>query len=136
MKSGFQRGRCVHFGPFLATSFDAHVFLFSLQMFSFHFWSNSRNPLGPKWTLSPEPAENWHPTEANFDLGYSREECRSVRTQRSCSHTRDRSLTSLLFLLQIPLVPHSERVNQAFLYAKRSNFFSNANYACKSYSLL
>ncbi|KAL7416406.1 hypothetical protein BDY24DRAFT_379644 [Mrakia frigida] len=79
------------------------------KLMSLHFWPLAKNPLGPKWTLSPEPApENIYREqgEPNFDLGYSREDCRSV-----------------------PLIPHSARVNQAFLYAKRSSFFFNTNYA-------
>ncbi|KAL7413572.1 hypothetical protein BDY24DRAFT_388955 [Mrakia frigida] len=77
------------------------------KVFSFHFWAGPNHPLGSRWTLSPEPPPDRYGGEPNFDLGYSFE--------KECSKD--------------PLVPHSERVNQAFLYAKHSEFFTDANYA-------
>src|SRR5258708_7617493 len=67
------------------------------KVFSFSFWAGSHNPLGSKWTVSPE---NY---TANTYLGYSVEE--------SCR--------------QQVFVKHQERENQAWILAKYLHYFSS-----------
>ncbi|KAJ7432305.1 hypothetical protein B0H11DRAFT_1940785 [Mycena galericulata] len=70
------------------------------KIFTFFFWMDVENPLGEKWTLSPEP----YPPRGrapNTYLGYSIEaQCRMH-----------------------PFVPHSERNPQAYILAKFLQFF-------------
>ncbi|KAF7320158.1 hypothetical protein MKEN_00800300 [Mycena kentingensis (nom. inval.)] len=61
-----------------------------------HFWQNPGNPLGRKWTLSPEDYGS------NNYVGYSIEEQCKMR----------------------PFVPHEERLRQAYILAKYYMFFN------------
>jgi hypothetical protein len=67
------------------------------KTFSFSFWMGPQNPMGERWTLSPEDYAS-----RNTYLGYSIEA--SCRKQ--------------------PFVPHSARGNQAYILAKLLSFFS------------
>ncbi|KAJ7437075.1 hypothetical protein B0H11DRAFT_2108369 [Mycena galericulata] len=70
------------------------------KIFTFHFWIDARNPLGEKWTLSPEPYQPFGRAPNTF-LGYSIEaQCRMHR-----------------------FIPHSERNPQAYILAKFLQFF-------------
>lgn len=115
-----------------------------LQIFSFHFWSDSKNPLGPSWTLSPEPPVNWPPppdpsasSSLLGDLVQSWSSLFSFSTHSS-SLTPSSSLPEDNFYLGYsiesvcslrPVVPASERRRQAYLFAKHSWFFQNDQYA-------
>lgn len=71
------------------------------KAFSFGFWTGSQNPLGLKWTLSPENYSAEGMPNSNY-LGYSVEEsCRQYR-----------------------FVPHQERENQAWILAKYLHYFT------------
>lgn len=72
-------------------------------MLSFHFWSGSSNPLGNAWTLSPENFPLLSPKDSaeNVYLGYS--------IEKACS--------------QIPTTPFAERPRQAYILAKRLDYF-------------
>lgn len=71
------------------------------KIFSFMFWSMPVNPLGDKWTVSPEDYKGIG-LGHNTYLGYSIEEgCRKQ-----------------------PFIPHSERENQAYILAKYMAFFT------------
>jgi len=73
----------------------------SWKIFSFLFWSMPRNPLGEKWTVSPENYDGVG-LGHNTYLGYSIEEgCRKY-----------------------PFIPHFERENQAYILAKYMFFFT------------
>ena len=79
-------------------------------MFSFHFWGGSANPLGNAWTLSPENYALIGPhthSEENVYLGYS--------IEKTC--------------LKIPVTPSAERPRQAYVLAKRSEYFYKKEYA-------
>jgi hypothetical protein len=73
----------------------------SWKIFSFLFWSMPGNPLGDKWTVSPENYEGIG-LGHNTYLGYSIEE--------SCQ--------------KHPFIPHFERENQAYILAKLMSFFT------------
>jgi hypothetical protein len=73
----------------------------SWKVFSFGFWPGSQNPLGLKWTLSPENFSAEGLSKTTY-LGYSIEE--------SCS--------------QHPSVPHHERQNQAWILAKYLHYLT------------
>ncbi|KAF9513443.1 hypothetical protein BS47DRAFT_1372531 [Hydnum rufescens UP504] len=72
------------------------------KLFSFSFWMQSNHFLGPQWTLNPEP---WYlgatGITPNTYLGYS--------VEPSCTSR--------------PVVPHSERHDQAYVMAKMLRFF-------------
>ncbi|KAJ7771080.1 hypothetical protein DFH07DRAFT_241000 [Mycena maculata] len=68
------------------------------KIFSFSFWQQPDNPLGEKWTLSPE---DYRPPKPNTYLGYS--------IEAQCHRH--------------PFVPHSERSQQAYILAKELFFF-------------
>jgi len=71
------------------------------KIFTIHFWASAENPLGDKWTLSPEDyaGAGWG---HNTYLGYSIEE--------ACD--------------QQPFIPHSERDDQAYILAKHLAYFT------------
>jgi hypothetical protein len=71
------------------------------KVFSFAFWPGPHNPLGLKWTLSPENYSSEGLAE-KYLSGYSIEE--------SCR--------------QYPFVPHHERENQAWILAKYLHYFT------------
>ena len=71
------------------------------KSFSFHFWANPGNPLGLKWTLSPENYSAEGLAKTTY-LGYSIEE--------SCRRHR--------------FVPHHEREDQAWILAKYLHYFT------------
>ncbi|KAJ6470986.1 hypothetical protein C8R45DRAFT_1218205 [Mycena sanguinolenta] len=73
------------------------------KLFSFHFWGSADNPLGRKWTLSPEP---WKDSYNNY-LGYS--------IEPQCAR-------------QTP-VPPTARPAQAFVYSKDVKNFQGSGYA-------
>lgn len=80
------------------------------KMFSFHFWGGASNPLGNAWTLSPENYATIQPhthSEENVYLGYS--------IENTC--------------LKIPVTPIAERPRQAYVLAKRSDYFYEKEYA-------
>ena len=71
------------------------------KIFSFVFWPGSHNPLGIKWTISPEDYASAGVANNTY-LGYSIEEaCRARR-----------------------FVPHVERENQAWILAKYLSYFT------------
>ncbi|KAJ6470927.1 hypothetical protein C8R45DRAFT_836608 [Mycena sanguinolenta] len=72
------------------------------KLFSFHFWGSADNPLGRKWTLSPEPVNSY-----NNYLGYS--------IEPQCAR-------------QTP-VPPDARPAQAFVYSKDVKNFQGGEYA-------
>ncbi|KAJ6470920.1 hypothetical protein C8R45DRAFT_1014892 [Mycena sanguinolenta] len=72
------------------------------KLFSFHFWGSADNPLGRKWTLSPEP---WKDSYNNY-LGYS--------IEPQCAR-------------QTP-VPPAARPEQAFVYSKTATNFQGSEY--------
>ncbi len=71
------------------------------KLFSFAFWPGSDNPLGLKWTLSPENYSAEGFPKSTY-LGYSIEE--------SCH--------------QHSFVPHHEREDQAWILAKYLHYFT------------
>ena len=71
------------------------------KVLSFGFWTGSHNPLGLKWTLSPEDYSTGGLSNSTY-LGYSIEE--------SCR--------------QHPFIPHHERENQAWILAKYLHYFT------------
>ncbi|KAF9068154.1 hypothetical protein BDP27DRAFT_1530086 [Rhodocollybia butyracea] len=80
------------------------------KMLSFHFWTGSSNPLGNKWTLSPENYGAMDPhgnSVENVYLGYS--------IERAC--------------LKTSFVPSEERPKQVYVLAKYAEFFGGNNYA-------
>ncbi|KAJ6470924.1 hypothetical protein C8R45DRAFT_1014895 [Mycena sanguinolenta] len=72
-------------------------------LLSFHFWDSAENPLGRKWTLSPEP---WREFGGNTYLGYSIE-------QQCALHT---------------FIPSPLRPAQAFVYAKNAAYFNGSDH--------
>ncbi|KAF7367005.1 hypothetical protein MSAN_00959400 [Mycena sanguinolenta] len=73
------------------------------KLFSFHFWGSADNPLGRKWTLSPEPWKDSY----NTYLGYS--------IEPQCARQT--------------FVPHDARPAQAFVYSKDVKNFQGGEYA-------
>ncbi|KAJ7432395.1 hypothetical protein FB451DRAFT_1316911 [Mycena latifolia] len=73
------------------------------KMLSFHFWESPDNPLGQKWTLSPEDVTS----AGNTYLGYSIEP--QCATQ--------------------PFIPHRQRKQQAYVLAKEAGYFNPADRA-------
>ncbi|KAJ7203018.1 hypothetical protein GGX14DRAFT_461959 [Mycena pura] len=73
------------------------------KLFSFHFWGSADNPLGRKWTLSPEP---WKDSYNNY-LGYS--------IEPQCARQT--------------FVPPDTRPEQAFVYSKEVKNFQGNDYA-------
>ncbi|KAF7343154.1 hypothetical protein MVEN_01746100 [Mycena venus] len=73
------------------------------KMFSFHFWGSPENPLGEKWTLSPE---RYRPSGRNTYLGYS--------IEPQCARQA--------------FIPHELRPQQAYVLAKEAKFFNGSNY--------
>jgi len=71
------------------------------KVFSFIFWSGPHNPLGLKWTLSPENYSAEGLPKSTY-LGYSIED--------SCRRNH--------------FVPHHERENQAWILAKYLHYFA------------
>lgn len=74
-------GRSASFALALLCSFGPTDALWAPQIFSWHFWPSTANPLGHQWTLNPEPwPSNPHNAESPVQyLGYSIEEpCRKV----------------------------------------------------------
>ncbi|KAJ7754375.1 hypothetical protein DFH07DRAFT_502101 [Mycena maculata] len=69
------------------------------KILSFHFWDSPDNPLGRRWTLSPE---DYRGSEGNTYLGYS--------VEPQCSRQ--------------PFVPHSHRKEQAYVLAKEARYFA------------
>lgn len=79
-------------------------------MFSFHFWTGPSNPLGNAWTLSPEDYALIEPqsdSHENYYLGYS--------IENTC--------------LNIPITVNDERPQQAYVLAKRTEYFYDKDYA-------
>lgn len=81
------------------------------KMFGFHFWENTNeHPLGPQWTLSPEPYRTYPSLKSKFSefnmyLGYSIEAyCGDV-------------------------VPIAEREHRAYILAKVPEYFQPPRYA-------
>jgi hypothetical protein len=74
-------------------------------MLSFHFWTGSANPLGSAWTLSPENFALLGSTNSveNVYLGYS--------IENTCT--------------QIPTTLFAERPRQAYILAKRLDYFGS-----------
>jgi hypothetical protein len=72
-------------------------------MLSFYFWTGSANPLGNAWTLSPENYPLLSPSTSadNVYMGYSIEE--------ACAQT--------------PYTPFAERPRQAYILAKKLDYF-------------
>lgn len=71
------------------------------KVFSFSYWAGAANPLGDRWTLSPENYEQMGLSHNTY-LGYSIEDaCRGQ-----------------------PFIPHSQRENQAYILAKLLSFFT------------
>ncbi|KAF7356321.1 hypothetical protein MVEN_00964400 [Mycena venus] len=66
------------------------------KIFSQHFWQNPANPLGAKWTLSPEPYRG-----GTTYLGYS--------IEGQCA--------------KYPFIPHGQRKAQVYILAKFLKFF-------------
>ncbi|KAJ7349814.1 hypothetical protein DFH08DRAFT_958769 [Mycena albidolilacea] len=73
------------------------------KLFSFHFWGTPENPLGKKWTLSPEKYRG----SENTYLGYSVEPQCAARS----------------------FIPHHLRPHQAYVYAKDARYFNGSQYA-------
>ncbi|KAJ6505244.1 hypothetical protein C8R45DRAFT_894550 [Mycena sanguinolenta] len=73
------------------------------KLFSFHFWTSPDNPLGRKWTLSPEL---WRDSYNTY-LGYS--------IESQCARQT--------------FVPFNVRPAQAFVYSKEVGNFNNNQYA-------
>ncbi|KAJ6561709.1 hypothetical protein B0H19DRAFT_1142381 [Mycena capillaripes] len=73
------------------------------KIFSFHFWGSPENPLGEKWTLSPERAASGR----NTYLGYS--------IEPQCARQA--------------FIPHELRRQQAYVLSKDAGFFNSSNYA-------
>jgi hypothetical protein len=71
------------------------------KVFTFAFWPNEANPLGPHWSLAPENYELLG-VGHNTYVGYSIED--ACRKQ--------------------PFIPHSKRENEAYVLAKLLSFFS------------
>jgi len=71
------------------------------KLFSFSFWSGPDNPLGLKWTLSPENYSAEGLAKSTY-LGYS--------IEQSCH--------------QYSFVPHHEREDQAWILAKYLHYFT------------
>lgn len=67
------------------------------KIFAFYFWADTVNPLGPRWTLAPEIHGS-----SNAYVGYS--------VEKSC--------------LTHSFIPHEDRFDQAYLFAKRMSYFS------------
>ncbi|KAJ6477194.1 hypothetical protein C8R47DRAFT_1141030 [Mycena vitilis] len=67
------------------------------KIFSQYFWRGPANPLGGKWTLSPEV----YPGDSNTYVGYS--------IEAQCSRS--------------PFIPHPQRHPQAYILAKYLKFF-------------
>ncbi|KAJ7067833.1 hypothetical protein C8F01DRAFT_1115897 [Mycena amicta] len=75
------------------------------KILSYYFWTFPRNPLGPRWILSPEPYKLQSPTEFpsnNTYLGYS--------IEKTCRSTK--------------FIPAHERPPQAWLLAKLFVYFT------------
>jgi len=72
------------------------------KFFSFAYWAHPANPLGPRWTFSPENYKGLG-LGSNTYLGYSIED--ACRTR--------------------PFIPHSQRENQAYILAKLLSFFTS-----------
>jgi hypothetical protein len=73
------------------------------MVLSFEFWTGPHNPLGLKWSLSPEDYSTKDGSSNSTYLGYSIEE--------SCRQHR--------------FVPHGERENQAWILAKYLHYFTS-----------
>ncbi|KAJ6471157.1 hypothetical protein C8R47DRAFT_988443 [Mycena vitilis] len=73
------------------------------KIFSFHFWDSPHNPLGRKWTLSPEDVKS----EGNTYLGYS--------IESQCARPT--------------FIPHQHRPHQAYVLAKEAKYFAHEDYA-------
>jgi len=71
------------------------------KFFSFAFWGHPANPLGSRWTLSPENYKGMGFGQNTY-LGYSIED--ACRMQ--------------------PFIPHSQRENQAYILAKLLSFLT------------
>ncbi|KAJ6575595.1 hypothetical protein DFH09DRAFT_1311661 [Mycena vulgaris] len=69
------------------------------KILSFHFWDSPDNPLGRKWTLSPEP---YRESDGNTYLGYS--------IEPQCAAQQ--------------FVPHPQRKRQAYVLAKEARYFN------------
>ncbi|KAF7343153.1 hypothetical protein MVEN_01746000 [Mycena venus] len=74
------------------------------KIFSFHFWSGPDNPLGAKWTLSPE---RYRPSGRNTYLGYS--------IEPQCARQA--------------FIPHELRPQQAYVLAKDARYFNGSGFA-------
>ncbi|KAJ8523351.1 hypothetical protein ONZ45_g166 [Pleurotus djamor] len=85
------------------------------KMFTFHFWTGPRHPLGNAWTLSPENYPLIDPVNSagNYYLGYS--------IERSCMAT--------------PFVHVESRPMQAYVLAKQISYLYNSDFAWKGMSL-
>ncbi|SRR5260221_5896020 len=72
------------------------------MMFSFYFWTNPNHPLGPTWTLNPEPYTLEHADYSpNQYLGYS--------VEPNC--------------LRQPFIPPEEREKQVYVMGKYLHYF-------------
>ncbi|KAF5379051.1 hypothetical protein D9615_005991 [Tricholomella constricta] len=98
-KECFNNGRCIK-----TTSHPLGVPAWKLL--SFHFWRGAESPLGSNWTLSPEDYARIVPDHngvENVYLGYS--------IERTCK--------------RIPIMPSSERPQQAYILAKDLKYFKS-----------
>ncbi|KAL7417314.1 hypothetical protein BDY24DRAFT_377459 [Mrakia frigida] len=119
------------------------------KVFAFHFWSDPQNPLGPSWTLSPEPYHLSGPSLEDATPFGSGGRAKLETLLKSWSGAfqsgwrgavgagklEDRTNNFYLgysiedVCMKNPYLPPSERKPQAFLFAKHSWFFSNSQYA-------
>ncbi|KAJ7135138.1 hypothetical protein C8R46DRAFT_1325962, partial [Mycena filopes] len=78
------------------------------KMFSFHFWDSAANPLGKKWTLSPEDysAATTDSSGTNY-LGYS--------VEPQCARQS--------------FIPHERRPQQGYVLAKEAGYFNHKDHA-------
>ncbi|CDZ96563.1 hypothetical protein [Phaffia rhodozyma] len=128
------------------------------KLFSFHFWGDSKNPLGPGWTMSPEPSIELQ--EEYFRKLFQGGELDSIGYKRKRDATSsflasiwpskilvpkkqvigprgsDSNLGNTYIGYSIeevcektPLIPREERQKQAYVFAKMSAFFFTEEFA-------
>ncbi|KAJ7758379.1 hypothetical protein B0H16DRAFT_1535994 [Mycena metata] len=73
------------------------------KIFSFHFWDSPANPLGKKWTMSPENVKS----SGNTYLGYS--------IEPQCARQA--------------FIPHQHRPRHGYILAKEAGYFTHKNHA-------
>ncbi|KAF7367922.1 hypothetical protein MSAN_00857100 [Mycena sanguinolenta] len=108
------------------------------KLFSFHFWSSADNPLGRKWTLSPELVSDIIHVEAVTDHSLDAVERYCILGVSHSMPLADQSPDSYNTYLGYSIepqcahqthIPFDVRPAQAFVYSKHVQNFNGSKYA-------